>query len=52
MAPIAASIDVDRAAEEVFDDAAEDVFDYATDPSRFPDWQHGAVDEECMTSGR
>lgn len=35
MAPIAASIEVDRAAAEVFG--------YATDPSRFHEWQKGVT---------
>ena len=35
MPPITASIDVDR--------PAEDVFAYATDPSRFSEWQMGVV---------
>jgi uncharacterized protein YndB with AHSA1/START domain len=35
MAPIVATIDVDRPAAEVFA--------YATDPSRFPEWQEGVV---------
>jgi hypothetical protein len=35
MAPVAASIEVDRAAAEVFA--------YATDPSRFHEWQKGVV---------
>jgi uncharacterized protein YndB with AHSA1/START domain len=36
MSPITTSIEVDR--------SAEDVFAYATDPTRFPEWQHGVVD--------
>ncbi len=36
MAPITASIDVDR--------PATDVFAYATDPTRFSEWQGGVVD--------
>jgi hypothetical protein len=36
MAPIVASIEVDR--------PADDVFAYATDPSRFSEWQKGVVD--------
>ena len=35
MAPITASTEVDRSAEEVFA--------YATDPSRFPEWQRDVV---------
>lgn len=36
MAPIVASVEVDR--------PARDVFAYATDPSRFSEWQKGVVD--------
>jgi len=36
MAPITTSTDVDR--------SAEDVFAYATDPTRFHEWQQGVVD--------
>jgi hypothetical protein len=36
MAPITTTTDVDRAAEEVFA--------YATDPTRFREWQQGVVD--------
>jgi uncharacterized protein YndB with AHSA1/START domain len=36
MQPITVSIDVDR--------SAEDVFAYATDPTRFREWQAGVVD--------
>ena len=36
MAPIVASVEVDR--------PASDVFAYATDPSRFSEWQKGVVD--------
>jgi hypothetical protein len=35
VAPIVATADVDR--------AADDVFAYATDPTRFPEWQAGVV---------
>ena len=35
MAPITASVEIDRPAEEVFA--------YATDPSRFSEWQRGVV---------
>jgi hypothetical protein len=43
MAPITVSIDVDRSAEEVFA--------YATDPSRFSEWQKGVVDAHMEHSG-
>lgn len=36
MAPITTSVDVDR--------SAEDVFAYATDPTRFHEWQQGVID--------
>jgi Polyketide cyclase / dehydrase and lipid transport len=36
MAPITTSTEVDR--------SAEDVFAYATDPTRFPEWQQGVID--------
>src|SRR5207248_1006065 len=36
MAPIITSIEVER--------SAEDVFAYATDPTRFHEWQEGVVD--------
>jgi len=36
MPPITVSTEVDR--------PAEDVFAYATDPTRFPEWQSGVVD--------
>lgn len=39
MPPITTSIEVSR--------SAEDVFDYATDPTRFSEWQNGVVDG-CM----
>lgn len=37
MAPVAAGIDVDRPAAEVFA--------YATDPGRFHEWQKGVIRE-------
>jgi len=43
MAPIIASIDVDR--------PADDVFAYATDPSRFTEWQKGVVSGHLDTNG-
>lgn len=43
MPPITASIDVDRPAEEVFA--------YATDPSRFSEWQKGVVSGQMETTG-
>ena len=43
MPPITASIEVDRSAEEVFA--------YATDPSRFPEWQKGVVGGRLDTAG-
>jgi hypothetical protein len=43
MAPITASIDVDRSAEEVFA--------YATDPSRFSEWQKGVVSGHLESTG-
>ena len=36
MAPITTSTEIDR--------PAADVFDYATDPTRFNEWQNGVVD--------
>src|SRR5437867_1906298 len=36
MAPVVTSVDVDRPAEEVFA--------YATDPTRFSEWQNGVVE--------
>ncbi len=36
MSPIIATVEVDRPADEVFA--------YATDPTRFPEWQSGVVD--------
>ncbi len=56
MAPIVASVEVDR--------PAGDVFAYATDPSRFSEWQKGVVDgrmdgkdvpqvgDRCLTTRR
>ena len=43
MPPITASIDVDRPAEEVFA--------YATDPSRFSEWQKGVVGGQMDSAG-
>jgi len=43
MAAIVTSIEVDR--------PAEDVFAYATDPTRFPEWQQGVVSGHMETSG-
>ncbi len=43
MAPITTSIEVDR--------SAEDVFAYATDPSRFSEWQTGVVDGRMVDPG-
>ena len=43
MARITTSIDVDK--------PAEDVFAYATDPSRFPEWQKGVVDGSMEKPG-
>ena len=43
MAPITASIEVDR--------SAEDVFAYATDPSRFSEWQKGVVGGRMESAG-
>ena len=43
MPPITASIEVDRSAEEVFT--------YATDPSRFSEWQAGVVGGRMDSSG-
>jgi hypothetical protein len=43
MPPITASIQVDR--------AAEDVFAYATDPSRFSEWQKGVVSGHMDSTG-
>ena len=43
MPPITASIEVDRSAEEVFA--------YATDPSRFSEWQKGVVGGHMDSEG-
>jgi Polyketide cyclase / dehydrase and lipid transport len=43
MPPITVSIEVDRPAEEVFA--------YATDPSRFSEWQKGVVSGHMESSG-
>ena len=43
MPPITASVEVDRPAAEVFA--------YATDPTRFPEWQQGVVDGRMDHSG-
>ena len=43
MPPITVSIEVDR--------SAEDVFAYATDPSRFSEWQKGVVSGEMKSAG-
>ena len=43
MPPITASIEVDRPAEEVFA--------YATDPSRFSEWQKGVVSGHMESAG-
>ncbi|MGH9081126.1 MAG: SRPBCC family protein [Acidimicrobiales bacterium] len=43
MPPITASIEIDR--------SAEDVFAYATDPSRFSEWQKGVVDGRMESAG-
>ena len=43
MPPITVSIEVDR--------SAEDVFAYATDPSRFSEWQKGVVSGEMRSVG-
>ena len=43
MPPITASIEVDRSAEEVFA--------YATDPSRFSEWQKGVVSGHMESAG-
>jgi uncharacterized protein YndB with AHSA1/START domain len=47
--PLSSTIDVDR--------SAEDVFAYATDPSRFHEWQKGVVSgrtegDRCITTRR
>lgn len=43
MSPITATVDVDRPAAEVFA--------YATDPTRFPQWQAGVVDAHMDQPG-
>jgi uncharacterized protein YndB with AHSA1/START domain len=43
MSPIVATVDVDRPAAEVFA--------YATDPTRFPEWQAGIVDGHMDQAG-
>ena len=43
MSPIIVTVDVDRPAAEVFA--------YATDPTRFPEWQAGVVDGHMDTAG-
>lgn len=43
MAPIIATVDVDRPATEVFD--------YATDPTRFTEWQSGIVEAHMDQAG-
>jgi uncharacterized protein YndB with AHSA1/START domain len=43
MPPIIATVDVDR--------PAADVFAYATDPTRFPEWQSGVVDGHMDAAG-
>lgn len=43
MAPIVASVEVER--------PARDVFAYATDPSRFSEWQKGVVDGRMDGNG-
>jgi len=43
MSPIIATVDVDRPAAEVFA--------YATDPTRFPEWQLGVVDGHLDQAG-
>ena len=43
MAPITTSTEVDR--------PAEDVFAYATDPTRFSEWQKGVVDGHMNQAG-
>jgi len=43
MAPVIATIEIDR--------PAEDVFDYVTNPSRFHEWQKGVVSGEMATAG-
>jgi hypothetical protein len=43
MAPVIVSTDVDRSADEVFA--------YATDPTRFPEWQQGVVQGHMDQAG-
>lgn len=43
MAPITTSTEVDR--------SAEDVFAYATDPTRFSEWQKGVIDGHMDAAG-
>jgi len=43
MAPITVSADIDR--------SAEDVFAYATDPTRFNEWQQGVLDGKMDKAG-
>ncbi|SDP63033.1 Polyketide cyclase / dehydrase and lipid transport [Pedococcus dokdonensis] len=43
MAPVAVTMDVNR--------AAADVFAYATDPTRFHEWQNGVVDGHMEATG-
>jgi len=43
MAPITVSADIDR--------SAEDVFAYATDPTRFSEWQQGVLDGKMEKTG-
>ena len=43
MAPITTTVEVDR--------AADDVFAYATDPARFHEWQQGVVDGHLDAPG-
>jgi hypothetical protein len=43
MAPISTTVEVDR--------PADDLFAYATDPTRFAEWQQGVVDGHMDTTG-
>ena len=43
MAPIVTTVQIDRSADEVFA--------YATDPTRFSEWQQGVVDGHLETHG-
>lgn len=43
MSPIITTVDVERPADEVFA--------YATDPTRFPEWQDGVIDGHLDTEG-